>query len=590
MLFSPITKLSKPLNFKIINSLLFNFILVISLTSCGPTRPPTPSEGHLDSINEKQNNIPEPVAQTTLLPLPRPRPPLETYTVVVSNVSAKDLLFSMARDAKIDLDIHDDIQGTVTLNAIDQTLPQILERISHQVDIRYALQDNTLRVRADEPYLETYVVDYVNISRESKGVIRVATNIGSTGQGSIGDDESGGGGSGSSGGDENENNSSLTEVLLTSNNKFWESLTHNIIEMLNETEQETSGEDNAGSSSTDTSDNNSNVIVNRESGLIMVRATYRQHKEILAFVDSVLNISKRQVLIEATIAEIKLSDRYQAGIDWTVVAKDPSSGVNILTDLTGSNLANPPFSSLTLNDTIGGNQVSMTLKALEQFGDVQVLSSPKVMAINNQPAILKVVDNIVYFEMDVNTSLSQVTSLTTFETQIKTVPVGFVMSVTPYINEHEAVTLNIRPTISRVINSVQDPNPAFKEADVVSEVPVIQIREIESILTINSGDTAVIGGLMQDTVNDKSQGVPVLSSIPFIGGLFRYDDDIREKSELIIFIRPVVIHHASLTGDLSDYQKFLPKPLKAPKKYSNKSRADSSANSSPNSSIDESEE
>ena len=114
-----------------------------------------------------------------------------------------------------------------------------------------------------------------------------------------------------------------------------------------------------------------------------------------------------------------------------------------------------------------------------------------------------------------------------------------------------------------MIDSVEDPNPAFKNADVISQVPVIQVREIESILTINSGDTAVIGGLMQDTVNDNDKGVPFLSDIPFIGSLFRYQDDLREKSELVIFIRPRVIRHASLNGDLSDFQKYLPKPADA---------------------------
>ncbi len=543
--------------------LLFVLSLGLALISCGPTRPPEQSAGHLNNLEQEPPHIPQAVIQSTLLPLPIAHPQLETYTVIVNGVDAKDLLFSMARDAQINLDIHDDITGTVTLNAIDQSLPQILERIVQQTDIRYSLEDNTLRVRADTPYLQSYIVDYVNIARESKGVIRVATNIGSTGQGNIGETEEGSG-------NESENNSSLTEVLLTSNNDFWGTLTHNIIEILDQPQanNSTAGktQNSASSNQTSATENNNNVIVNREAGLIMVRASYRQHKVIQKFIDSVLNASKRQVMIEATIAEIKLSDRYQSGVDWSVIAEDPSSGINLLTDLSGSNLASSPFSQLTLNNTLGDNQVSLTLKSLEQFGDVQVLSSPKVMAINNQPAILKVVDNIVYFEMDVNTSLSQVTSLTTFETEIKTVPVGFVMSVTPYINEHEAVTLNIRPTISRVIDSVEDPNPAFKNAGVISAVPVIQIREIESILTINSGDTAVIGGLMQDTVNDKETGIPFLSSIPFIGALFRYDDDLREKSELIIFIRPVVIHHASLTGDLSEYQKFLPKPIKAPRK------------------------
>ncbi len=521
---------------------------------CAPTHSPGFSPGHisLNTLKQKaeQNHSLKSSSASSLSP-PINRPPInphpkqKTYTVVVSNVIAKDLLFSLARDANINLDIHNDIQGRITLNAIDKTLPEILERISKQIKIRYEFETNTLRIRADTPYLKTYTVDYVNISRVSKGIIRVATNIGSTGQGNIGKN--------ARNGKNSENNSSLTEVLLTTNNQFWETLSQNIFNIIND--------------ETKNKEADANVIVNRETGLIIVRATKKQHTKIKHFIHDVLSVAKRQVMIEATIAEIKLSDRYQAGVDWSIIASKPNSGVNFLSNLTGSNLAQSPFSKLSLSNTLNGNKVSMTLKALEEFGDVQVLSSPKVMAINNQPAILKVVDNIVYFEIDVNTSLSQTNTLTTFDTEIKTVPVGFVMSVTPFINEQESVTLNIRPTISRVIDHVADPNPAFANADVVSKVPVIQIREIESILTIDSGDTAVIGGLMQDTINNKKSGVPFLSSIPFIGSLFRYDDNYREKSELIIFIRPVVIHHASLNDDLSDFQTFLPVPIK-PKTHS----------------------
>lgn len=524
--------------------------LCLSLLACGPTRPPEQSKGHISEVPQQAKDIPQAVTQTTLLPVPQPRPRLETYTVVVSGVPTKDLLFSMARDAKINLDIHEDIEGKVTLNAIDQTLEQILDRIAQQTDIRYSLDKNTLRVRADKPYLETYKVDYVNISRKSKGVIRVATNIGSTGQGEIGQGSSSSS-SGSGGNSNSQNNSSLTEVNLESNNAFWETLSSNIIEIL---------DDSGDSQLSRDSNENSNVIVNREAGLIMVRASYKKHRQIQTFIDQVLNNSKRQVMIEATIAEIKLSDSYQTGVDWSVVAADGNSGLNILSDFTGSNLTQSPFSSLTLSNTSGGDQVNIALRALEEFGDVKVLSSPKVMAINNQPAILKVVDNIVYFEMQVDTALSENSSasLTSFETQIKTVPVGFVMAVTPYINEHNMVTLNIRPTISRVIDKVEDPNPAFRNADVISSVPVIQVREIESILSINSGDTAIIGGLMQDTVNDRSSGVPLLSDIPILGNFFKYKNDAREKSELIIFIRPLVINHASLNSDLSEFKQFLP--------------------------------
>jgi len=535
------------LRFKQLIHLSLTLALSTAVVSCGPTRPIEHSAGHISKVAEKQTDIPAPIAQTTLLPPPKFRPKLETYTVVVSGVSARDLLFSMARDAKINLDIHDDIEGTVTLNAIDQTLEQILDRIAEQVAVRYSLEDNTLRVRADIPYLSTYKVDYVNISRESKGIVRVATNIGSTGQGEIGDSEDG---------NDSENNSSLTEVTIKSNNTFWSTLTGNIGKILNTSaisSQSTGGKQ----------DSNNDVIVNREAGIIVVRATYKKHLEVQKFIDHVLSNSKRQVMIEATIAEIKLSDSYQTGVDWSMVSNNSDTNLNILSNFTGDNLVTSPFSSLTLSNTSGGDNVSVALRALEVFGDVTVLSSPKVMAINNQPAILKVVDNLVYFEMEVNTLVSNTvnaSALTTFETEIKTVPVGFVMAVTPYINEHNVVTLNIRPTISRVIDSIEDPNPAFRNANVISSVPVIQVREIESILTVNSGDTAVIGGLMQDTVNDKSTGVPFLSTLPILGNFFKYENDKREKSELIIFIRPMVIDHASLTSDLSEFKKYLPTP------------------------------
>ena len=102
---------------------------------------------------------------------------------------------------------------------------------------------------------------------------------------------------------------------------------------------------------------------------------------------------------------------------------------------------------------------------------------------------------------------------------------------------------------------MDDPNPALTTVE--SKIPIVQVREIESVLKINNGDTAVIGGLMQDQINKQETGVPVLSSIPFIGGLFSFQDDEFVKSELVIFIRPVVMHDASLTGDLKDYKKYL---------------------------------
>jgi general secretion pathway protein D len=190
------------------------------------------------------------------------------------------------------------------------------------------------------------------------------------------------------------------------------------------------------------------------------------------------------------------------------------------------------------------------------------------MAINNQSALLKVVDNEVYFTTDVEAVPGSVNQNSTvaIDTNVNTVPVGLVMAVTPFIDENEVVTLNVRPTISRIIGFVADPNPALAEAGVTSEIPVIQVREIESVLKIENGDTAVIGGLMQDQIDKSMTGIPILSSIPVLGALFRYQDDQYVKSELVIFIRPVVTQDASLSGDFKEYRKYLLEDLHADKK------------------------
>ena len=533
---------------KTINGLVCSALFV--LAGCGATNPPEMSEGHLDQDLKEIESIPETISQSPVLPIPEQRPNLETYTVIVNQVPVRELLFSMARDARLNLDIDNNISGKVTMNAIDQTLPQILERLSRQVDLNYRLEDETLHIMQDKPYLQLYDVNYLNMSRLSKGSVEVSTEISSTGVSDVA-----GGTSGGSGG--NDSSSSVTNV---SSNRFWQTLTVNLSNVIGEEVKESTG---------DKIESSVNVIINRESGIIGVRATFRQHRQISEFIDRVSNSSQRQVLIEATIAEVKLSDHYQAGIDWALVTDvNPVTGFaeGATQSLLGGNLGNTPFFQLNAAGTPGNNDLTATLKALETFGDVKVLSSPKIMAINNQTAMLKVVDNEVYFSIDVTPGKTDNAGNTTdaiIDTDINTVPVGFVMSVMPFIDKNDAVTLQVRPTISRIVNSVADPNPELAKAGIVSEIPVIQVREVESVLKVNSGDTAVIGGLMQDQIIKTNSGVPILSSIPFIGALFSYQDEEYIKSELVIFIRPVVVHDASLTGDLKDYRKYLMEDIDA---------------------------
>ena len=333
------------------NYLLFGIFCSV-LAACG-TKPIAPSDKHLQrSDTESGRNAQVPQAIKRVIPLapPQTAAKIETYSVVVTQVPAHEILFALARDAKINLDIHGGIQGNVTLNAINQTLPQILDRMAKQVDIRYELNGANLTVMPDSPYLKHYKIDYVNMSRDSEGTMSNSTQVGSNSSGSA----TGTGGSSS-------NNSSLTIKNSTKNN-FWVTLTQNIKDILRETDKvfpagssetvveqnnniSTSGTGIQSSGSNKKSPNKTNienssnpaslqadgatitrtstfreaasVIPNPETGIITVRATGKQHEKIQEFVDQIMLSARRQVLIEATIVEVRLNDNYQQGIDWS---------------------------------------------------------------------------------------------------------------------------------------------------------------------------------------------------------------------------------------------------------------------------------
>ena len=510
------------------------------------TQPPPPAAA----------NIPEPVRQTPFVPPPEPTKPVETYTVVVNEVPVKELLFALARDASLNVDIHPDVSGLVTLNAVDQTLDQILTRVSDQLDLRYEIKDNGISIRRDTPFVRIYRVDYVNLTREATTSSTVATQITST--------ESGGattGGGGGGGG-----NNSTTTVTSSSSYPFWETLVATIRALLAGSNGEVGREALDGEQA---------VIANAANGILMVRASERQHAEIQAYLDEVQSSSRRQVLIEATIVEVELSDAYTAGVDWSSLAK--SAGTTLQQSLIAGAAAatgQPPFFLLEYADArdAAGNpsgDLSLTVRLLKQFGEAKVLSSPKIMTLNNQTALLKVVENRVYFEVSSDATTSGVagTTVITADTTAKSVSVGVVMSVTPQINKDDDVTLVVRPTISRVADFVDDPNPSLipdptnPDVRLVNRVPEIAVREMESVLRIGSGQLAVLGGLMQDDIRRDSDGVPILSESETFGEAFTSRNNEFVKTELVIFLRPWVIRTPDVQADLRSFQPFLPENI-----------------------------
>jgi MSHA biogenesis protein MshL len=569
------------------------------LAACAtPTLPGSPS--HVMAQPAATGHIPDPVLQAAPLPPPKAAPKAETYSVTVHQVPVQQLLFALARDAGMNVDVHPSIEGKVTLNALDQTLPQLLNRIARQVDMRYEIEGSTLTVLPDTPIWRNYKVDYVNMARSTNSSVNIATQISTTGSGSNAN-----AGAPSTPGAITGNNNSTTAVVNRAENNFWTSIERNLRDMLRDTTlndplttvaslsppsntpapvspapgtaqgpvpvSPQTPPDNViaafNPQKTERDKNAPSVVVNAEGGLIAVRATARQHEKVQQFLDIVLGSAKRQVLIEATIIEVRLSDQYQQGINWTrlhgglSLAQGP---VGTAALPSGVQVGTTPgiFSLNYVNPTSALGNISTAIQLLESFGKVKVLSSPKISVLNNQTAMLKVVDNNVFFSIKVTPAVIGANGIiatpATYESKLETVPVGFVMSVTPQIADNDEVTLNVRPTITRIVDYVQDPNPALAAEKVVSRVPVIQAREIESILKVYSGDISVLGGLMQDSVDNAKDAIPGVGKVPVLGNLFSYRNERASKTELVIFIRPVVVRSASINGDYRAFRYLVP--------------------------------
>jgi MSHA biogenesis protein MshL len=442
----------------------------------------------------------------------------DTFSITASRLPVHDLLFALGRDAKIDIDIHPDVAGSVSLNAIRQTVPQIMARLARQLDIRWRFDQGVLVVEPDTAYVERYTVDYFNLGRSVKSHIAVANTMGNAG-----------------GARTVAGNSSTTSIEVDQQNQFWKRLDTNLRELLASVKPVAADASAAGDFR--------QVILNPETGTVLVRANSRDQRRVAEFLAGVQAAARRQVLIEATVVEVALSDQFQAGIDWSRLAS--GSGWSLSQQMLGGNLATAPFGLMQYTS----ESFTATVKMLETFGTARVLSSPRVIALNNQTALMKVVEEQVYFTLEVKdedkTLNGSTVSKTTYNSTLHTVPVGLMLQLTPQIAESGRVALNVRPTITNISAYVDDPAFALwsaeKDVAVRNSVPMLQVREFDSTLQIASGQVAVLGGLIQEVQSKNRSGIPGLSTLSWIGNLFSFRDERTRKIELVIFLRPIQV-------------------------------------------------
>lgn len=518
-----------------------------------------------------------------LVELPPPLSPAERKLVSLSvddTAPLKDVLIELARKAEVDLELDPQISGGIILTMRDRPLRQVIERIANLAGLRFAFEGSTLRIERDLPYYVNYRVDYLHLTRQANSTVETSVNVMGGDQGTDG-------------------NASSSAVSGQSDANFWQELEDGLSNILANSRPPPPAVVNAlapaapapalpgigaGPGAVDPAEvaidqayegalqTPAETVVevgepealfttNRQAGVVSVFATGRQHELVAAYLAELHESISRQVLIEAKILEVALTDEFSSGINWRAVLNDLSFAAPL-----GTTVAPPPFNTpfdATANVVtvaLDTSDLDVIANFIQRFGTVRTLSSPRITVLQNQTAVLKVAENQVFFRLffervEEDDGDDQVN----ISSEIRTVPIGVIVTVQPSINRAtEEISLALRPTVTRVVAVVDDPAVAIASNNtVVSQIPVVAVQEIDSVVTMRSGQVVVMGGLMHDSAVNRDEGVPGLGQVPGLGYLFKARQETTEQAELVMFLRATILGGSGIDPvDADLYRRF----------------------------------
>lgn len=462
---------------------------------------------------DKMPEAPIPNASRLIVMAP-PQSNLTSKTIsfaVTDQVPLKDVLIELGRVANIDVDLDPQISGGIILNAKNRPLGEVIDRIATLGKLRYSYDKGILHFERDTPYTVNYSVDY--LSDGSNLWADVQSNINTILSNS-------------------SNTSSATNSPASATT--------------------TTNADSGGTVTTTTTPSTfakSSINANKTAGILSVFATKTEHEEIAKYLANVAINASAQVLIEAKVVEVKLSDTFKTGINWNNIGQ-PN---NTVTATNGFTTGSP----LTFVGTLFNSNLALSISALETFGTTRTLSSPRIHAINNQKATLNFTNKLVYFKIDNNQNVTTSGAAASVNTQTLTSTkqeenVGVELNIVPSINlQTSEITLNIKPKITIKTGDATDPaSPTDQDGEIIFEnkVPIIQTRELSTIAKVQSGNVLVIGGLMSDSSSSTDTGVPFLQRIPLLGLLFKSTNKTSEIVETVIFIKATIVNSGGVAN------------------------------------------
>lgn len=449
---------------------------------------------------------------------------------ITESAPLKDIFLQLSKQARVDAIISPKIDGGLTFHAEKKPFMDIVKQICALSGLRYRIENDILRIEPDTAYIKSYSVQFLTLNRKNQNRISVATDVFSAVQKN---NASG-----------HIDNGSSTILNTVSENDFWAELERNL-EMILQTD-------------TSSDEDESSYTIHKQGGLISIRATDATHTQIQDYLDTLKKYTTTQVLIEAKILEVNLRDEFKSGINWQSLKGDFVAQAPL-----GRIVTPGPFNKARIPArdifTIGGSGRHLTglVSLIEKFGNVKTLSSPRMTVLNNQSSVLKVATNNVFFRIDYNRDLGYDSKREhiNVSSEIQTVPIGLVMTVHPCINPIDGtIIMTLRPTISRIVGEKEDPAVSIvSEQSQQSFIPEVQVREMDSVLSMKSGEIMVMGGLMENRSDHENSGVPGASDIPLLGELFQSHAKEHQTTELVIFLKATIVdENATLMTPFSE--------------------------------------